>query len=87
MELNRAAKDDCWPWAVDESFFKPWKYYHVDTWTHCSFIAHFDHMCANIMDVGFLLDSNDDDNNNNNNNNTHEKITRFWLAESSAVQV
>ena len=21
------------------------------------------------------------------NNNTHEKITRFWLAESSAVQV
>ena len=23
----------------------------------------------------------------NNSNNTHEKITRFWLAESSAVQV
>ena len=26
-------------------------------------------------------------NNNNNNNNIHENITRFWLAESSAVQV
>ena len=25
--------------------------------------------------------------NNNNNNNIHEKITPFWLAESSAVKV